>query len=154
MDPPLSWAGGRATTSRRNVEIILRGVDAANRRDPDAFVACLDPDVEWEEGREAFPGLRGVYRGWAEVRAWFEEAFGPLWESSHTQVEEILEASDGRLLLGYRRTARGRASGVETAMRGWNVFWIANGKIARREGPFSDRTEALQAVGLPVADRN
>jgi ketosteroid isomerase-like protein len=139
--------------SHDNVDVILRGIDASNRRDADAFVACLHPDVEWEESGQAFPGLRGIYRGWAEVRGWFEEAFGSLWATSHTDVEEIIEASDDRLLLRFRRIARGRASGVETAMRGWNVFWLANGKIARREGPFSDRAEALQAVGLAPLDR-
>ena len=126
----------------------MRGVVATNRRDPDAFVAGLHYDVEWQESRDSFPGLSGIYRGRAEVRAWFEEAFGSLWESSHTQVEEIIEASGERVLLGFLRTARGRASGVETNLRGWNVFWFANGKIAKREGPFWDRAEALAAVGL------
>jgi ketosteroid isomerase-like protein len=139
--------------AHENVEVILRGIDATNSRDSDAFVADLQPDVEWEESGDTFPGLHGIYRGWAEVREWFEEAFGSLWESSHTQVEEIIEAGDERVLLGFLRTARGRASGAETKVRGWNVFWFAHGKIARREGPFWDRNEALEAVGLPTADR-
>jgi ketosteroid isomerase-like protein len=128
--------------------VVLDGIEATNRRDPDAFVAGLHPDVEWEESGDSFPGLRGVYRGPAEVRRWFEETFGPVWESSHTEVEELLEASNGRLMLGFLRTARGRASGAETAMRGWNVFWFAKGKIARREGPFWTRDEALEAMGM------
>jgi ketosteroid isomerase-like protein len=142
VDPRLR----EADVERTNVEIILQGIDATNRRDPDAFLAGLHPDVEWEESGDTFPGLRGMYRGWAEVRAWFEETFGPLWASSHTQVEEIIEASDDLVLLGVRRTARGRASGVETAMRAWSVFWFANGKVTRREGPFWDRAEALEAA--------
>jgi ketosteroid isomerase-like protein len=134
--------------ARENVDVVLRGIVATNRRDPDAFVACLHPDVEWEESGDSFPGLGGIYRGRAAVREWFEETFGPLWESSHTEVEEIIEAGDERVLLGFLRTARGGASGVETNLRGWNVFWFANGQIARREGPFWNRAEALEAVGL------
>jgi ketosteroid isomerase-like protein len=130
------------------VEVILKGIVATNRRDPDAFVACLHHDVEWRESGDSFPGLGGIYRGRAEVRAWFEETFGSIWESSHTQAEEIIEASDERVLLGFVRTARGRASGVATNLRGWNVFWVANGKIAKRAGPFWDRAEALEAAGL------
>jgi ketosteroid isomerase-like protein len=133
--------GGRGRATKQNVEVILRGVAATNRRDSDAFVACLHHDVEWQENGDSFPGLGGVYRGRAAVRAWFDETFGSLWESSHTQVEEIIEAGDERVLLGFLRTARGRASGVETNLRGWNVFWFANGKIARREGPFWDRAQ-------------
>jgi ketosteroid isomerase-like protein len=135
--------------SQDRVDVVLRGVDATNKRDPDAFVACLHPDVEWAESRDSFPGLGGIYRGRTEVRAWFEESFGSLWESSHTEVEEIIEADDERVLLGFLRTARGRASGVETNLRGWNVFWVENRKIARREGPFWDRAAALEAAGLP-----
>jgi ketosteroid isomerase-like protein len=132
--------------SAHRVEVILRGIDAANRRDAEAFVACLDPDVEWEESGDPFPGLRGVYRGRDQVRAWFEEAVGELWESSHTEVEEIIEASEERLLLGFVRIAGGKASGAETSLRGWNIFWFANGRIARRQGPFWTRDEALDAV--------
>jgi ketosteroid isomerase-like protein len=150
LDRPSAPGPGIADGQSATVDVVLRGIDATNRQDPDAFVACLDPDVEWAEGADSFPGLRGVYRGRAEVRRWFEEAFGPIWESSHTDVEEILEVSNGGLMLGYRRTARGKASGVETAMRGWNVFWFANGKIARRQGPFWNRAEALEALALPA----
>jgi ketosteroid isomerase-like protein len=137
----------------RLTEVILRGVEATNRGDPDAFVACLHPDVEWEESGDTFPGLDGIYRGWAEVREWFVETFCAPWESSHTQVKEIIAAGDERVLLGFVRTARGRASGAETTLRGWNVFWFAHGKIARRAGPFWNRDEALEAVGLHAVDR-
>ena len=147
MDPRLTRG-----VAHDNVEVILRGIDATNRRDPDAFVACLHQDVEWQESGDTFPGLDGIYRGWDEVREWFEEVFGSLWQSSHTRVEEIIEADDERVVLGFRRTARGRASGAETALRGWNVFWFANGKVARREGPFRNRADALRAVGLLAVD--
>ena len=34
--------------SEENVEIARRGVDAWNRRDLDAFVALMDPEIRWE----------------------------------------------------------------------------------------------------------
>jgi ketosteroid isomerase-like protein len=49
--------------SEENVEVVRQGADAMNRRDPDAFLACLHPDVQWEESGDVLPGLRGVYRG-------------------------------------------------------------------------------------------
>ena len=78
--------------SQENVEVIREAVDALNRGDPDAFTALLRPDVEWKEPTDPFPGLRGVYRGRAEVREWFEEAFLELWESFHVEIEEITES--------------------------------------------------------------
>ena len=78
--------------SEENVEIVLKVMDAVNRRDRDAFMACLHPDVEWrEESGDPLPGLRGIYRGRAEVRAWFQEAVVELWESFDIEVEEIAE---------------------------------------------------------------
>jgi ketosteroid isomerase-like protein len=132
--------------SEENVEVVREAVDAVNRGDPDAFIACLHPDVDWED-TEGFPGLRTVYSGRAEVRAWFEEAFLGIWEDFHFAIEEITEASDGRVLLGVLATARGKGSGVETQARGWNVCWFADGKIARRR-LFWARDEALEAAGL------
>jgi hypothetical protein len=53
-------------------EVIERLRDAQNRHDPDAFVACFDPEYRSEQpvhpGR-AFVGGEQVRRNWAEVFA-------------------------------------------------------------------------------------
>jgi hypothetical protein len=61
--------------------------------------------------------------------------------------EEIIEAGDDRVVVGALLTTRGKGSGVETQVRGWNVVWITNGKTTRRQ-VFLDRDEALEAAGL------
>jgi ketosteroid isomerase-like protein len=86
--------------SQENVEVVREGVAAMNRRDADAFLACLHPEVVWEESGDVLPGLRGIYRGRAEVREWFEEAFLELWESFHIEVEEITEVTKKAPLSG------------------------------------------------------
>jgi len=133
--------------SQENVEVVREVVDAVNRGDPDAFIACLRPDVVWEERTDAWPGFRGVYRGRAEAREWFEVVVLEVWESFHIEIEEITEASDGRVFFGTLITARGGGSGVETEIRAWGVLWLADGKIARRQ-VFWTRDEALAAAGL------
>ncbi|MEK6326170.1 MAG: nuclear transport factor 2 family protein [Actinomycetota bacterium] len=133
--------------SQENVEVVREAVDAVNRGDSDAFIACLRPDVEWEESGDVLPGLRGVHRGWAEVRKWFDEAVLELWESLHLEVEEITDARDGCVFLELVMTTRGRASGVETQLRFWQVFWLTDGKVARRQR-FGARDEALAAARL------
>lgn len=131
---------------QENVEVVRGLVDAMDRRDPDALMVFLRPDVEWDD-TAGFPGLAGVYHGREEVRKYFEKAFLELWESFRIEVEEITEAGDGRVFLGLSLTGRGRASGVESEIRAWNVLWLADGKIARRQ-LFWNRDEALKAAGL------
>jgi ketosteroid isomerase-like protein len=133
--------------SEENVDVILKAVEAVNRRDADAFVAGVSPDVEWETNPEMV-GLGGIYHGRAGVRAFFEHLFGlETWESIHVEVEEITEASDDRVLLGLLAKARGRGSGVPTEGLLWQVFWFAEGLITRRQA-FWTRQEALEAAGL------
>ena len=70
-----------------------------------------------------------------------------LWESFDIEVEEITQASDSQVFIGIRGSARGKASGVETELRAWQVFTFVDGKAASRE-IFLNRDEALEAAGL------
>ena len=133
--------------SEENVEAILRGVEALNRRDPDAFVAGVGPEVAWETNPEMV-GLGRIYRGRAELRDWFEQLFRlDSWESVHVEVEELAEATEDRVLAGMLVKARGRGSGAVTELRLWQVFWFADSLITRRQ-VFWTRQEALEAAGL------
>jgi ketosteroid isomerase-like protein len=131
--------------SQENVEVVREANDAFGRQDPDAFIACLHHDVEWE-ALSGIAGIRGVYRGWAEAREWFEDA-AKFWESIHAEATEITELGDGRVLVEWLTTARGGGSGAETQFRAWTIFSFAGGKIAKRQA-FRDRADALEAAGL------
>ena len=102
--------------SQENVEIVLTAVDAVNRADVDAFVACFHPDVQWEVSGGNHPGFEGTYRGHEGVRRWLEQALEP-WKSVHLDIEEITKPSHDRLVLGVLMTTRGGGSGVETRLR-------------------------------------
>ena len=133
--------------SQENIDAILMAVEALNRRDAEAFVAAVSPDVAWETNPEMV-GLGGIYHGRAGVREFFKHLFGlETWESIHVEVEGITEASDDRVLVGMLARARGRGSGVPTELRLWQVFWFAEGLITRRQA-FWTRQEALEAAGL------
>ncbi len=132
--------------SQENVELVRGGIDAFNRRDVDAFVALLAPDVVWEENPE-LPGLRDVYRGRAEVREWFKEALLEPWESFHVAIEEITELSGDLVFTETVLTARGTGSGAPVELRFWSVLWVAESKLARRQ-VFWTRDDALKAAGL------
>ena len=133
--------------SQENVELLREATAAANRRDFDAFVALVSPDVVWESrSSSSFPGFRDVYRGRAEVREWVAEALEVI-EDAQTEVEEIEDLGDDRLLVEIVRTGRGKGSGVPAELRDWWVVWFAEGLITRRQA-FWTRDEALEAAGL------
>jgi ketosteroid isomerase-like protein len=129
-----------------SIEVARATVEAVNRGDTDAFVACLSDDVQWEENGDV-PGARVVYRGRAQVREWFEEVLAEPWEEFHIEVDEIREAPGGGIFSELTITARGRGSGAQTQLRFWTASWLADGKIARRR-VFWERGEAQHAVGL------
>ena len=131
--------------SQENVEVVLRHVEALRRRDVEVLIAVVSPDVEWEDA-VFWSEPTHVYRGEAALRAWFQAVVEP-WESIDAEVEEVTDTEDDRVLLGGVLTARGKASGVETQIRGWFVLWVTNGKITRRQA-FRDRDLALEAAGL------
>ena len=133
--------------SEENVERVREATDAANRRDFDAFVALVSPDVVWESrSSSSFPGFRDVYRGRAEVREWVAEALEVI-EDAQTEVEEIEDLGDDRLLVEIVRSGRGKGSGVPAELRDWWVLWFAEGLITRRQA-FWTRDDALEAAGL------
>jgi ketosteroid isomerase-like protein len=131
--------------SQENVELALRALDAFDRRDVDAFVAHLSPDVVFEENPE-LPGLRAVYHGRAEVREWMAAVLEVL-EGLEVEVAEIRELGDDRVFSETVMAARGRGSGVPVELRFWMVLWFAEGKITRRQVSWT-RDEALEAAGL------
>jgi ketosteroid isomerase-like protein len=131
--------------SQENVELAMRTLDAFKRRDVDALVALLSPDVVWEENPE-LPGLREVYRGRAEVREWMVAVL-EVWENLDVEVAELTELGDDRVFSETVLTARGKGSGVPVELRFWMVIWFAEGKITRREVSWT-RDQALEPAGL------
>src|SRR5687768_12174808 len=134
--------------SEQNVEVGRAFVGAVNRGDLDAFLALVRPDVEWDDS-EGWPGIRGIYRGPDGVRDWWER-FLEVWDSVDVEVEEAREGPDGRVLLQVSGAFRGGASGVETEVRAWELLWVVDGQVARRQLSWT-REEALAAAGLHVS---
>ena len=130
--------------SQENVEIARQHHAAWNRRDMTAFLEPLDPRVEWIPIMAALEGR--VYRGPEGVRRWCRELETD-WETFEVHPEEHRDLGDRVLLLGHWR-ARGRASGIELENQAasW-LYEIRNGKIVSMQ-TFTDRDEALAAVGL------
>jgi ketosteroid isomerase-like protein len=127
--------------AQENVEIIRRALAALDRRDVEAYLKVASPQIELIT--PALP-LQGPITGHEGMRGFFRE----LWsfsEASEFQVEEI-RAVEGRVLAFFVITATG-PQGIQTSARVAGVYDLAHGKSCRAH-IFSDRTEALEAVGL------
>jgi ketosteroid isomerase-like protein len=132
--------------SQENVEQTKRAADAYNRRNVEALLEELDPEVEWHSALSILlSGKATVYRGHAGVREWFRELDEVL-DEIHVEYTDIRDLGDRVIAIGRIRT-RGRGSGVVTESPIAMVSDTRNGKSVRVRS-YLDRAEALEAAGL------
>jgi ketosteroid isomerase-like protein len=103
--------------SQEDVEAFKRGLDTFNRRNVEALLEELDPEVEWHP---ALPVLVGgeatVYRGHGGVREMLRDLYEAFTET-HVDIWEIRDLGDRLVAIGRTR-ARGKESGAETERPG------------------------------------
>ena len=129
--------------SQENVEAYERAVEAANRRDIEALLEELDPEVEWYS---AVVGMGSeVYRGAEGIREMFGDADETIQDASF-ELSEIRDLGD-RLLCFGRLRAHGMASGAPTEVPFNQLVEFRNGKATVLR-TFLDPKEALEAAGL------
>jgi ketosteroid isomerase-like protein len=137
--------------SQENVDGFKRGLDAYNRRDLDALLEELDPEVEWHPALAVLlGGERTVFHGHQGVRESIQEEDEAL-SVYQLEVSEIRDLGN-RVLATGRIRARGRGSGAEIE----SPFYVLSeskgtkGKGTRtiRLSTYFDRNEALEAAGL------
>jgi ketosteroid isomerase-like protein len=130
--------------SQENVESTSQVIDAFNRRDLGAYLALMDPEVEftpyevWVQGGEP-------YRGHAGVRSWWEESFA-VFPDLRAEVYEIRDFGDRTFARGrIRGQGAGSGASIERAM------WLANEWRDKKTVwwcAFESEPEALEAAGL------
>jgi ketosteroid isomerase-like protein len=132
--------------SQENVEVFKRAFDAINRRDADALLSELDPEVEWHSAiLMAMGGTQTVYRGHEGVREWLRDLYETLSEFQ-AEYAEIRDLGDRTVAIGRVR-ARGKASEAEIESPHGTVVEFKNGKGVRIR-TYLDPKEALEAAGL------
>lgn len=129
--------------SQDNVETARQVLEAVNRRDLEAFGAPFAADAEIVPIRSAVDGT--VYRG-PDAAAKMFAAQEESWDDLSVENEEIRHGGDWVLVLGRIR-GRGRTSGADFDVSAASVLYFREGLITKLH-VYTDRTEALQAVGL------
>jgi ketosteroid isomerase-like protein len=132
--------------SRENVDAFKRVVAAANRRDVEAALEDLDPEIEWYPAVQMlFAGEATVHRGHVGVRELLREVYAA-WAEFHYESSEIRDLGDRIVGIGRFR-ARGKESAVEVESPLGYLVEFENGKAIRMRS-YLDPKEALEAAGL------
>ena len=134
--------------SQENVESVRRAAEAWNTDDLDAFLAELDPEVEWHPSIEpALEGGETIYRGHDGARkAWDDYRGGGAWERLTGQIQEIRDLGEAVLVFGQMELTA-RTTGIEFSQEVGLLMTVRGGKIVRSEDYLS-HAEALEAAGL------
>ena len=132
--------------SQENVEAFKRGVEAYNRRDPEALMQGLDPAIEWHPAILVMLGGEAtIYRGHEGVRELLRDTDEALAEI-HVEFSEIRDPGERIVAIGRLR-ARGKASGAVAESDVGYLAEFSNGKVTRIR-TYLDPKEALEAAGL------
>ena len=130
--------------SQENVELLHQAIDAFNRRDLDAFLALMDPGMEFTPYERAVEGL-GPYCGHDGVRDW--------WKDSFAAFPDLRADWTRYVTCGDVTFARGRlrGTGAGSGATFERTLWMANEWRDRKQvwwHAFESEAEALEAVGL------
>ena len=129
--------------SHENVEIVLHGVAAMNRGDPEAFNAVCDARFEMHLVGAAgepvsYVGRDGVFQ--------FFRDMGESWADWGFEVDGARDL-DGHVLITGRQRGRGRVSGLEVDSPRACVLAVRDGVVTELRY-FMEPADALAAVGL------
>jgi ketosteroid isomerase-like protein len=138
--------------SQENVDIVRRLFDAFNafmqdELSSEAYAELFDPQIElhWRDQR-TYPDTPQHLRGAPDFLAFAEQYRGG-WLDLVQEPLEIIEASDGRVLVFTRQSGRGRESGVPIEIHFFQLWTIRDGRGGKVEY-FRHREDALEAAGL------
>jgi ketosteroid isomerase-like protein len=128
--------------SHENVDCAYRAYEAFNRRDLDALLELVDPEVDFST---RFVERRDTYHGHDGVRTWWEDILRVFPDFS-VEVVEVREAGD--LTINAVRV-RGHGLGSETPFEEtiWQVGEWRDGKAVSWHA-YGSEGEALEAAGL------
>ncbi|MGH2979679.1 MAG: nuclear transport factor 2 family protein [Solirubrobacterales bacterium] len=128
-----------------DLEALRHGYEALSRGEVESVIALLDPEIEWQPGRD--DPQSGVFTG----RAGFEQ-FLRSWRESFDEFElepEEETVTGDSVVVVVRQSGRGHSSGVALEVRTVHRWTIRNG-IAVAWAAHRSRRDALTAILEPV----
>jgi ketosteroid isomerase-like protein len=130
--------------SEENVEIVRRGYDTWNRRDFDATIALIDPEIEWTMMGTTRFMAEGTYHGHDGIREFWRLLIEP-WAELHIEIEGT--RAEGDLVVAFVRFHVKAREGLELEAPFVHLLDLRHCKIIRFRS-FDNRAEALETAGL------
>jgi ketosteroid isomerase-like protein len=130
--------------SEENVELGYRRADAFSRGDLDAFLALVDPEIEFHSRLAELEGGE-PYRGHDGIRSWWENVKG-VWSDLSSEIEEVRDLGDV-IVARIRLRGHGIGSDAPWEQTQWHVTEWRQRKVIRWR-VYADEAEALEAAGL------
>jgi len=127
--------------SRENVDLLMRAYEAWNRRDFDALLSLVQPEVVLVQD-PAIPGAETV-EGSDELQSWLR-AFSDTWEEFSLTPEKVADSEDAVAVV-VRVEAKGRSSGVELDARVGHLMTVEGGKVSGLR-TFNDAEQVFAAL--------
>jgi ketosteroid isomerase-like protein len=130
--------------SDERITLVRAFADAITERDIETALELCHPEVEFFSmlGQlEARP-----YRGFDGIRRYFEDVEAT-WDEWRVEVEQLLSAPDGRVVIVMSTHMRGKGSGLAFAQRVAHLWEFEDEKLWRAT-LFRDPADALRAAGV------
>jgi ketosteroid isomerase-like protein len=125
---------------------LVRSIYAGWERGDYSVTDWANPDIEFVVIDGPWPG---TWTGLAGIAQGFRD-WSTAWEDYRVEADEYRELNGERILVFYRRSGRGKTSGLELAQiqtNGAVLFHVRDGKVTKSVFYF-DRDRALADLGL------
>lgn len=116
--------------SQQNVSIVQGLYEAFARGDIPAFLAAMDPDIEFDEPQAPGYPFAGVHRGLQGLVNEQFGAVGPSYQEFAVVPLELIDAGDRVIAIAEAR-GKGKASGTPFVARVIHIVTIRDGKVVR-----------------------
>jgi ketosteroid isomerase-like protein len=128
--------------AQADIDLVRDSHEAFRRRDLDAFLAYMDPDVEFTS---LVLEVEGTYSGHEGVRSWWDNilAVFPDWQPQVVEGREVGE----RVVLRVRAEGVGTGSGIDVDRDIWQVVEVRDGRL-RSWKFFRTEQEAFLAAAV------
>jgi len=110
--------------ARSDIDVVRGSHEAFRRRDLEAFVDHMDPEIEFSS---LILEVEGTYRGHEGVRAWWDDilAVFPDWQPEDEDARQVGD----RVVLRVRAEGAGTGSGIGVDRTIWQVAEVRDGRL-------------------------
>jgi ketosteroid isomerase-like protein len=131
------------------IGLVRAFADAITERDLEAALELCHPEIEFFSLMAQLDAR--PFRGFAGIRRYFRDV-DATWEEWRVDVERLLAAPDGRVVIVMFTHMRGKGSGLPFAQRVANIWEFKDEKLWRAT-MYRDPADALRAIEVSPPEK-